>query len=185
MTRMKNAVSWDVAPCISCVTRRFGGNYRLQPPAHAGSSLVDLSTLKMEGICSSETSVHTRSTRRHIPEDGILHSHRRENPKSYYGGLWGKYRCKDTEHTSSHTTGIPYPRNESHSRLANQCWLLNIQVRTRTHHIIFVNYRHSLLLSWNKYFTKLSIKSQLRYKNNNSPIVHDIFEKTCISLLGP
>jgi hypothetical protein len=31
----------------------------------------------------TETSVHTRSTRRHIPEDGILHSHRRENLKSY------------------------------------------------------------------------------------------------------
>jgi hypothetical protein len=27
--------------------------------------------------------VHTRSTRRHIPEDGILHSHRCENLKSY------------------------------------------------------------------------------------------------------
>jgi hypothetical protein len=39
-------------------------------------------TLKMEAIRSSETSVHTRSTRRHIPEDGILHSHRRENLRS-------------------------------------------------------------------------------------------------------
>jgi hypothetical protein len=56
---------------------------RLQPPAHAGSSLADFSTLKMEAIRSSETSVHTRSTRRHIPEDGILHSHRRENLKCY------------------------------------------------------------------------------------------------------
>jgi hypothetical protein len=55
----------------------------LQPPAHAGSSLADFTTLKMETIRSSEMSVHTRSTRRHIPEDGIVHSHRRENLKSY------------------------------------------------------------------------------------------------------
>jgi hypothetical protein len=38
----------------------------------------------MEAIRSSETSVEsTTSTRRHTPEDGILHSHRRENLKSY------------------------------------------------------------------------------------------------------
>jgi hypothetical protein len=54
----------------------------LQLPAHAGSSLADFSTLKMEVIHSSETLIYTRSTRRHIPEDGILHSHRRENLKS-------------------------------------------------------------------------------------------------------
>jgi hypothetical protein len=42
---MKNAVFWDVAPCRSCeLNRRFGG-----------------------------TSVQfTSSTRRHVPEDGIL-----------------------------------------------------------------------------------------------------------------
>jgi hypothetical protein len=40
--------------------------------------------------CSSvcEMSVRTRSTRRHIPEDGILNSHRRENLKSYVTNYW-------------------------------------------------------------------------------------------------
>jgi hypothetical protein len=101
---MKNAVLWDVAPCRPCVNLRFGGTYRLhlqcrrirkqgtgvssslQPPAHSDSSLADFSTLKMKAIRSSETSVHTSSTRRHIPEDCFLHSHRRENLKSYK--LW-------------------------------------------------------------------------------------------------
>jgi hypothetical protein len=56
----------------------------LQLPAHAGSSPADFSTLKMETIRSSETSVQSiTSTRCHTPEDGILHSHRRENLKSY------------------------------------------------------------------------------------------------------
>jgi hypothetical protein len=79
---------------VHFVNRRFGGTYRfhvqgrkicerrsqtqLQPPAQAGSSLADFSTLKMEAIHSSETSVHTRSIQRHIPEDCILQSHRRE-----------------------------------------------------------------------------------------------------------
>jgi hypothetical protein len=48
------------------------------------SSLV-LSALMMEATGSSKTPVLTRPTRRHIPEDGILHIHRRENLKSYIG----------------------------------------------------------------------------------------------------
>jgi hypothetical protein len=56
---MKNAVFWDVA---------------LHPPSLTGFSLADFSTLKMGVVHSSKTPVHTRSTRRHIPEDGILQS---------------------------------------------------------------------------------------------------------------
>jgi hypothetical protein len=54
-------------------TRLFDWQLVLQLPAHAGSSLADFSTLKMEAIRSSETSVQsTTSTRRNTPEDGIL-----------------------------------------------------------------------------------------------------------------
>jgi hypothetical protein len=38
-----------------------------------------LVTLMLEAIRSSETSVLTRATGRHIPEDDIFHSHRRGN----------------------------------------------------------------------------------------------------------
>jgi hypothetical protein len=88
---MKSAVFWDMTPCTSCVNRNFGGTYRLhlqgrkihelKPPAHADSSLADFSSLKMEVIYSSETLVHI-DTWRHIPEDGILHSHRHDNLES-------------------------------------------------------------------------------------------------------
>jgi hypothetical protein len=40
--------------------------------------------VKLEAVCSSETSVDfQRTTRRYIPEDRTLHEHRCENRRSY------------------------------------------------------------------------------------------------------
>jgi hypothetical protein len=68
---MKNVVFWDVTLCS------------MQSSADAGSPLADFSTLKMEAIRSSETSVNPGSTQHHIPEYDVLHSRRCENLKSY------------------------------------------------------------------------------------------------------
>jgi hypothetical protein len=84
---MKNAVFWDAEPCRYIVNRRFGGtvvySYLVKLVHRASISY----TLKMEAIRSSETSVNKIFTRRHIPEDGSLHSYRHENVKSYMVSL--------------------------------------------------------------------------------------------------
>jgi hypothetical protein len=92
---LKNALFWDVTPCGSCKIRGFGGKYRLHHQdgrnQRAGKTLAVTSnwiTLR-RNTNYSETSVLTRTTRRHIAEDGILHSLRLENLK-YYFALTGQ-----------------------------------------------------------------------------------------------
>jgi hypothetical protein len=89
---MNSTVLWDIMPCSPLsVNRRFGGTYRLHLQGrknnlsnkptwkHERSLPVYcsdyFSTLKMEAIYSSETSVDSqRATRRYIPEDRTLHN---------------------------------------------------------------------------------------------------------------
>jgi hypothetical protein len=56
---------------------------RLVVTANVVPSSPILVTQMMEVIHSSEMSVLIRAIWRNIPEDGILHSHHRENHKSY------------------------------------------------------------------------------------------------------
>jgi hypothetical protein len=90
---MKSTILWDITPCSPLkFNRRFGGKYRLYLRGrrisrarnqrertrlatcfHVGFFLSLSSSLKMETICSSETSVvFQRTTRRYIPVDSIL-----------------------------------------------------------------------------------------------------------------
>jgi hypothetical protein len=68
---MKNPVFWNATPCDFC-TNRASCLLQLLVTANVVVSSPSFSTLMMEAIRSSETSVFTRAAWSHIPEEGIL-----------------------------------------------------------------------------------------------------------------
>jgi hypothetical protein len=79
---------------------------RLLVTANIPSSPI-LVTVMKEALSFSETSVLTRATQGSIPEDGILHSHRRDNLKSYLVKDVGTQVCSPDSTVSLHYMPVP------------------------------------------------------------------------------
>jgi hypothetical protein len=78
---VKADVSEERIASIVRVNYLFEECFSCELTANFSRALILISFM-MEAISFSETSVLSRATRRHIQEDGILHSHHRENLKS-------------------------------------------------------------------------------------------------------
>jgi hypothetical protein len=79
---MKNVIFWDVTVRHVITDVLLLSVLQLLVTTNVPPNSLILFTMMMQVISPFETSVLTRATRRYIPEDGILHSHCRENLKS-------------------------------------------------------------------------------------------------------
>jgi hypothetical protein len=87
-------VSEECSASMIRLTRIGGLGTTLAVTSNQSTLRRNIVILMMEVLRSSETTVLTRASQRHIPGNGILHSHRRENLKS----------CKEINYTCSYET---------------------------------------------------------------------------------
>jgi hypothetical protein len=76
---LKVAILYDTAPCRPHMNRSITSRAEIQP----NKKLTCSRWLGVILICSSETSVHIRTTWRCVPEDGNFHNYSRVNLKFY------------------------------------------------------------------------------------------------------
>jgi hypothetical protein len=97
---MKSALFWSITPCSPLkVNRRL-------PPAFTLVYCTAYSTVKMEGICCSETSVNfQRTTWHYIPEDSTPDN-------LYFGHFWPNVTQTWTKEMVSHCT-LQFSENQA------------------------------------------------------------------------